>query len=125
MGIEVDLDDVSIEFRTRNYPLEAEPSRALWQYDGTIYLHEGDEDVDSAQTRIGTMRAYRVLPDVAHDARFSLFDVLDCLTEDTAQYAVLLDEAGTDISDFAAQSVMTQPVSVLVSFVTVSPQRMQ
>jgi hypothetical protein len=50
--MEIDLDDVSVEFCTRNYPLEAEPICALWQYDGTIYLQEDDDD---DPTRIGTM----------------------------------------------------------------------
>jgi len=94
MGIT--LDDVSIEFCTRNYPLEAEPICALWQYDGTIYLQEDDDD---DPTRIGTMLIYRLLPAVAHDAGVSLRDALDYISEDTAQYIALLDDEGTEFNE--------------------------
>ena len=96
IAMEIDLDDVSVEFCTRNYPLEAEPICALWQYDGTIYLQEDDDD---DPTRIGTMLVYRLLPSVAHDAGVSLLDALDYISEDTAQYIALLDDEGTEFNE--------------------------
>ena len=94
--MEIDLNDVCIEFCTRNYPLEAEPICALWQYDGTIYLQEDDDD---DPTRIGTMLIYRLLPAVAHDAGVSLLDALDYISEDTAQYIALLDDEGAEFNE--------------------------
>ena len=93
--MEIDLDDVFIEFCARNYPLEAEPICALWQHDGTIYLQQDDDD---NPTRIGTMLIYRLLPAVAHDAGVSLHDALDYVSEDTAQYIALLDDEALNLT---------------------------
>jgi hypothetical protein len=98
--MEIDLENVAIEFCTRNYPLESEPSRALWRYDGAIYLREYEDSEDADHdTQIGTIGAYRLLPEVAHDARMALSDALDYVSENTAQYIQLLNQEGTGLSD--------------------------
>ena len=63
--MDIDVEDVSIEFCTRNWPLGAEPNRALWRFDGTIFLPKDDTDDD---VQIWSLCAYRLLLSVAYDA---------------------------------------------------------
>jgi GNAT superfamily N-acetyltransferase len=85
----VDLGCLYIELASHHFPLNSEPDRAVWRFDGKIGLVVDDA---GAEVDIGRMTVYRLVPQVASDAGISLCDALDCISEDLAHYTELVED---------------------------------